>query len=66
MASSGRPVPAAPAPPGHVHNLVDGETKKGSNIALHTVMLFFVTLSVGVRLYTRRFITHQLGVDDCN
>lgn len=28
-------------------------------------MLFFVTLSVGIRHYTRHFITHQLGLDDC-
>lgn len=65
MANTGSSIPAGPAPPGHVHNFVNGKTKTGSNIALHTVMLFFVTLSVGVRLYTRLFITHKLGIDDC-
>lgn len=65
MASSGKPVGMAPAPPGQVANLVNPETERGDNIAFHTVMLFFVTLCVGVRLYTRRFITHHLGLDDC-
>lgn len=55
----------APAPPGQVANFVNPVTQTGSNIALHTVMLFFITLCVAIRLYTRQFITHQLGLDDC-
>lgn len=55
----------APAPSGQIANFVNPETKTGSNIAFHSVMLFFVTLCVGIRLYTRQFITHQLGLDDC-
>ena len=53
MASSGQSVGVAPV------------TRKGDNIALHTVMLFFVTVSVGIRLYMRHIITRQLGLDDC-
>ena len=64
MASSGQSVSVAPAPPGQVANFVSPVTRKGDKIALHTVMLFFVTVSVGNRLYTRHFITHQLGLDD--
>ena len=59
-----RPRGVAPAPPGQVANFVNPSTKRGSNIAFHTVMLFLVTLCVGVRLYTRCFITRQLGLDD--
>ena len=65
MASSHNVHGVAPAPPGQVANFVNPPTKMGSNIVLRTVMLFFVTLCVGVRLYTRQFITHQLGLDDC-
>ena len=65
MSSSGKVVGVAPAPPGHVANFVDPPTKTGGNIALHAVMLFFVTLCVGIRLYTRCFITRQPGLDDC-
>lgn len=65
MASSGILVGVVPAPPGQVANVVNPPTLLGSNIALHTVLLFFVTLCVAIRLYTRRFITHQLGLEDC-
>ncbi|KAF2234031.1 hypothetical protein EV356DRAFT_502646 [Viridothelium virens] len=64
MTSSGKPVGIAPPPPGQEANFIDPQTRQESNIALHTVMLFFVTLSVGIRIYTRRFITHALGIDD--
>ena len=64
MASSGKSVGVVPAPPGQVANFVNPVTRKGDNIALHTVMLFFVTLSVEICLYTRHFITHQLGLAD--
>lgn len=46
-------------------NFENPETQAASNIALHTVMLFFVTLCVTIRIYTRFFITRQLGLDDC-
>ena len=65
MANSGELVGVSPAPPGQVANFVNPETQTGSNIALYTVLLFFVTLCVTIRLYTRHFITHQLGLDDC-
>ena len=65
MASSEQSVGVAPAPPGQVANFVSPVTRKGDKIALHTVMLFFVTISGGTRLYTRHFITNQLGLDDC-
>ncbi|KAM0806082.1 hypothetical protein BDR22DRAFT_786932, partial [Usnea florida] len=64
MATSATPVGLAPAPPGQVANFVNPVTQTGSNIALHTVMLFFITLCVAIRLYTRHFITRQLGLDD--
>ena len=65
MASSGELVGVSPPPPGLVANFVNPETQTGSNIALYTVLLFFVTLCVIIRLYTRHFLTQQLGLDDC-
>ncbi|KAI4284885.1 MAG: hypothetical protein L6R38_001094 [Xanthoria sp. 2 TBL-2021] len=64
MATSRRPVGISPPPLGEMANFENPETQAASNIALHTVMLFFVTLCVTIRIYTRFFITRQLGLDD--
>ena len=65
MASSGRQVGLAPVPPGQTVDLTNPPTHQGSNAALHTVMLFFVTICVCIRIYTRHFITKQVGLEDC-
>ena len=57
-------MPAAPPPPGKQSNFVNPQTSMKGAIALHTVCLFFVTLCVPIRLYTRQFITRKLGLDD--
>ena len=32
---------------------------------LHTTYLIIVTLCVSMRIYTRHFVSYQLGWDDC-
>ena len=54
-----------PPPPGEVANFVDPPTEQANNIALHVVMLFFVTVCVAIRVYTRAFITRKVELDDC-
>ena len=56
---------ALPPPPGDSANFVDPPTRTKSTIALHTVYLTVVTFCVVLRIYTRRFISHSLGWDDC-
>ena len=56
---------AMPPPPGEHANFVNPRNQTGSTIALHTVCLTFVTFCVLMRIYTRQFISHQLGLDDC-
>ncbi|KAL8644177.1 MAG: hypothetical protein Q9226_007896 [Calogaya cf. arnoldii] len=46
MATSRRLVGISPPPPGKMANFENPETQAGSNIALHTVMLFFVTFAI--------------------
>lgn len=52
-------------PPGVVPNFVDPENHLKETIISHIIVLIFVTLFVGLRVYTRRFITRQLSWDDC-
>ena len=56
---------AVPPPPGQQANFVDPPDQQTPTIALHTVCLFFVTLCVVIRIYTRRFVHRHLGIDDC-
>ncbi|KAG9237454.1 hypothetical protein BJ875DRAFT_152680 [Amylocarpus encephaloides] len=52
------------APPGTKPNYIDPVNQTTTLIALHTVCLTVVTISVSLRLYTRKFIVNSLGVDD--
>jgi hypothetical protein len=61
----GMMVGAIPPPPGVTPNFVNPPNSFGNMVALHTVCLFLITLFLGLRLYTRQFITHSLKVDDC-
>ncbi|KAK0508024.1 hypothetical protein JMJ35_009913 [Cladonia borealis] len=65
MAISEREIGAVPPPPGGVKaNFVNPPNQTKSTIALHTICLTLVTLCMMMRIYTRRFISHQLGWDD--
>ncbi|KAI1498013.1 hypothetical protein F5X99DRAFT_394875 [Biscogniauxia marginata] len=56
---------AAPPPPGVEPNFVDPISHDRGNIALHTVCIILVTLSVAMRLYTRIYITKiKVDIDD--
>jgi hypothetical protein len=65
MGNSTKIIPVLPPPPGVQSNWVNPENQKDAMIATHTICLFFVTLCVCIRLYTRRFIAGKLGLDDC-
>lgn len=65
MGSSSETIGAIPPPPGQKANFVDPPNQTASTIALHTICLSLVTLCVAMRLYTRKIINHQLGLDDC-
>lgn len=54
-----------PPPLGQTANIVDPPNQTKGTIALHTICLALVTLFVFLRFYTRKFITRELGLDDC-
>lgn len=54
-----------PPPPGLEANFVNPPSQMTGNIILHSVCLSLVTLTVAVRLYTRKHINRGLSVDDC-
>jgi len=54
-----------PPPPGVIADCDNPTTRSESNIALHTIMIFLATASLLIRLYTRYFILHSMGLDDC-
>lgn len=64
MDDSRQTVGLTPPPPGIQANFLHPHTAIKSAIALHTICLFFVTLCVLIRIYTRHFISHNLGLDD--
>lgn len=66
MASSSRqPVSLVPPPSGLESNFVNPPTQTAGTIALHTTCLSLATLCVAIRIYTRKFIMHDVGLDDC-
>lgn len=56
---------AIPPPTGTRSNFVDPPNQTAGAIALHAICIFSVTCCVLVRLYTRKFIIHEIGWDDC-
>ncbi|KAL8906327.1 MAG: hypothetical protein Q9207_002102 [Kuettlingeria erythrocarpa] len=57
--------PAMRPPPGVESNFVNPRSQETANIILHTICLVLTTLFLVMRLYTRHFISHWLGWDDC-
>ena len=55
-------IDALPPLPGLI---VDRPNQMQSTIALHATYLTIVTLCVSMRIYTRHFISHQQGWDEC-
>lgn len=64
MDDSRQTVGLTPPPPGLQANFLHPQTAIKSAIALHTICLVFVTLCILIRIYTRHFISHNLGLDD--
>lgn len=58
-------IEAMPPPPGEQANFTNPSNQSRNTIALHTVCLTLVILCVVMRIYTRSFISRQLGLDDC-
>ena len=56
---------ALPPPPGVNADFVDPPNQTGSTTALHANCLTLITFCVVIRIYTRHFINHKLGWDDC-
>ncbi|EPE31836.1 hypothetical protein GLAREA_11918 [Glarea lozoyensis ATCC 20868] len=52
------------APPGTVSNYINPPDQMTGVIILHTTCLTIVTLSLTLRLYTRKFIVRKLAIDD--
>ena len=57
--------PGATPPAGVAPNFVDRSDTTGAAIALHTVLLTFVTACVIIRVYTRTLIDRAFRIDDC-
>ena len=63
MNYSNTPVVAPPS--GAVSNFSDPKTQSTNLITLNTVFLSLMLIVVGLRLYSRAFLSHALGWDDC-
>ena len=58
-------IPVAAPPPGAISNFSDPKTQSTNLIVLNTVFLSLMSMVVGIRLYSRAFLLHALGWDDC-
>ncbi|KAH8650551.1 hypothetical protein BGZ60DRAFT_192892 [Tricladium varicosporioides] len=64
MPNSTKIVGVGKPPPGVQANFVNPETQTTGIIALHTTCLVITTLCLAIRLYTRKFITRAISLDD--
>jgi hypothetical protein len=53
------------APPGTIANFINPPDQMTGVTILHATCLTVVTLSLALRLYTRKFIVRKLAIDDC-
>lgn len=58
-------IPLSRPPPGTTSNFVDPPDLTPNVIACHTILLFFTTVCVFIRLYTRKIIQKRVGFDEC-
>ena len=56
---------AAPPPPGVVPNLKHPVSRASSVITINVIFLGFALAFVLMRVYTRTFLTRNIGADDC-
>ncbi|KAF4628640.1 hypothetical protein G7Y89_g9511 [Cudoniella acicularis] len=64
MSSSTTYVKIVDPPPGVTANFVNPENQINGYIVLYTITVIITTLCLGIRLYTRKFITGALMLDD--
>lgn len=64
MAAPQLPLSFIPPPPGVKSNFANPQSQTAGTVALHAVCLFLVTCCVSIRLYTKKFIGHEIGLDD--
>ena len=57
--------PAATPPPGVLPILEDAPNLDVAAIIASTICLVFASLAVFIRVYTRQFLLHSMGYDDC-
>ena len=58
-------IPAGRPPAGTVPNFIDPVTLKAPVVAFNVTFLTLSTVIVGIRLYTRKFLSRVLGWEDC-
>ena len=57
--------PAMKSPEGVEPNFINPPSHDKANVILHTICLTLTTLFLMMRLYTRHYISHWVGWDDC-
>lgn len=58
-------IPAAPPPPGVIPNFVDPPSLANMPRIFTYVTLPPMILFLAMRMYVRIFVTHKIGLDDC-
>jgi len=58
-------LPAYPAPAGLVSDFDSPDSHILGNYVLHAIVIFFTTIAVLIRVYTRRCIKRFMGLNDC-
>ena len=66
LASNPYLIPAMKAPPGLHSNLIDPPSTSHPIIVICVLVIVLPTPFVILRLYTRKFINHQVWWDDCS
>ena len=52
-------------PPGYTRDYNSPNVRGTATIAIYPILFLLATVSGGVRIYTKAFITRALGWDDC-
>lgn len=58
-------IPAGRPPPGVVPNFKNPESLADSVIIVNSIFLALMLVFLTIRIYTKQFIAHGLGWDDC-
>ena len=61
----GLDIPALTPPPGVASNFIDRQSRGSDLIITSAICLTLMSLLVMIRFYTKIYIKHKLGWDDC-